>query len=277
MGATVATATGITLSALSEPLPGAEDLSVEDAVDALAMLTLGGLGVVLLRRRVAVGLGRALVLTATLVGATWLCGGLADVITDGGRPPVVAQLLALASSALYIPAFVLLFDAPLLLFPTGRLPSARWRPVAAVAIVGTALAVLSELVAPGLLDEDVRAWGRNPIGVEGLEGAVSVLQGTGLALVLGSVLAGAAAVALRLLRYRGGRRRQMGWFLLGAVPMVLGMLTDVGPSDVAQVASALVIFGGLIGGMGWALLGAPGRVAERDVAPHDHVPVRYLR
>ena len=86
-GAVVATAVGITLSATTARLPGTEPLTVEDAVDAAGMMALGGLGVVLVRRGIATGLGRALVVTAALAGSIWLCGGLADVLAEGSRPP----------------------------------------------------------------------------------------------------------------------------------------------------------------------------------------------
>jgi len=50
----------------------------------------------------------------------------------------------------------------------------------------------------------------------------------------------------------------MWWFVAGFAPMVVGLFTDLGGSPVAEVISALVIFGGLLCGMAWALLGAPG-------------------
>jgi hypothetical protein len=161
-GAAVATAVGIILSATATKLPGASPLTVEDAVDADAEVALGGLGVVLIRRGVAAGLGRALLLIAVLAGAMWLCGGLADAITDGGTPPKAAQLLTLASTVLFLPVFVLLFAAPLLLFPTGHLPSPRWRWVVVAVVSGTVAAIVSLLLTPGALDEDVPAWGGQP-------------------------------------------------------------------------------------------------------------------
>ena len=257
-GAVVATAVGITLSATTTRLPGTEPLTVEDAVDAAGMVALGGLGVVLVRRGIATGLGRALVVTAALAGTIWLCGGLADVLADGSRPPLVAQLLSLASAVLFVPNFVLLFAAPPLLFPTGRLPSPRWRWLVVAAVSGTVASMVSLLFAPGALDDDVPAWGKNPLGVEALDGLTSALEVVGLVLLIGSVPASLAAVVVRLVRYHDARRAQMWWFVAGFAPMVVGLFTDLGGSPVAEVISALVIFGGLLGGMAWALLGAPG-------------------
>lgn len=264
IAALVATAVGITLSATTRQLPGTEALMIEDGVDAVAVLALGALGVVLLRRGVAAGLGRALVLIAVLAGTVWLCGGLGDTLAGGADPSAVARLLTLVASALFIPEFVLLFAGPLLLFPTGRLPSPRWRGVVVSAATGVCLAMMSMLLAPGYVDDDVPARGSNPLGVEALDGVTDVLQAAGLVLVLGSLLLAAAAVAVRLVRYRGARRRQMWWFLGAIAPLAVGLATDPGSSPVAQTIAALVIFGALLGGMGWALLGTPARAVHDE-------------
>jgi hypothetical protein len=84
---------------------------------------------------------------------------------------------------------------------------------------------------------------------------------------LGSALGGAAAVITRLVRYRGARRRQVVWFLAGALPMLVGLFTDPGASVIAQTVSAAVIFGGLIGGMAWALLGGPAHGVDLERPP----------
>ncbi|HEX6578424.1 MAG TPA: hypothetical protein VF082_08650, partial [Jiangellaceae bacterium] len=205
-----------------------------------------------------------LVLTAALVGTVWLCGGLGDALAGGETPSVVAQLLSLASSVLFVPVFVLLYAAPLLLFPTGGLPSPRWRWVVGSTATGVGLAMASMLFAPGPVNDDVPAWGSNPLGVEALDGVIDVLEAAGFVLVLGSLLMAAAAVAVRLVRYRGARRRQMWWFLGGITPLLVGLAVDPGSSSAAQIVSALVIFSAMLGGMAWALLGKPARVVHDE-------------
>jgi hypothetical protein len=267
-GAAVATAVGIILSATATKLPGASPLTVEDAVDAAAEVALGGLGVVLIRRGVAAGLGRALLLIAVLAGAMWLCAGLADAITDGGTPPKAAQLLTLASTVLFLPVFVLLFAAPLLLFPTGHLLSPRWRWVVVAVVSGTVTAIVSMLLAPGALDEDVPAWGDNPLGVQALDGLTSALEVVGLVLLLACVPASLGAVIVRLVRYHDARRAQMWWFVAGVSPLLVGLVTDTGASPVASLVSAVVIFATMLGGMAWALLGTPGRKVATQETRH---------
>jgi hypothetical protein len=259
-----ATAVGVTLSATARQLPGTEVLSIEDGVDAVGVLALGGLGVILIRRGAATGLGRALLLMSELAGIVWLGSGLADAMAGGETPPAMVRLLALGAEVLHIAVPVLLLVAPLLLFPTGRLPSSRWRWAVVSAATGASLAMASMLLAPGYVDDDVHAWGTNPIGVKALDGLIGVVEAAGAVLVLASVLMAAAAVVVRLVRYRGARRRQMWWFLGGIAALVLGVVSDPGSSAVAQTAWALVIFATLLGGMAWALLGPPARAVHDE-------------
>jgi hypothetical protein len=258
-GAAVATAVGIILSATATKLPGASPLTVEDAVDADAEVALGGLGVVLIRRGVAAGLGRALLLIAVLAGAMWLCGGLADAITDGGTPPKAAQLLTLASTVLFLPVFVLLFAAPLLLFPTGHLPSPRWRWVVSPWCPAPSPRLCRCCSHPALSMRTFPRGGDNPLGVQALDGLTSALEVVGLVLLLACVPASLGAVIVRLVRYHDARRAQMWWFVAGVAPLLVGLVTDTGASPVAALVSAVVIFATMLGGMAWALLGTPGR------------------
>ena len=261
--AAVATAIGLTGNRLGG-LPGSEPPTVEDIVDAIGALALGVLGVVLVRRRVADGLGRALAGLAALAGAVWLTGGVADLLAGGGSPSTTARVLNLLSGALFVPLFATMVLGPLLLFPTGTLPSSRWRWLGWLAVTAVVVSMLSILVKPGPIDDEVSAWGTNPLGIQGLAGAIDVVEvGALIGLVL-SALGGAAAVISRLLSYRGARRRQVVWFLAGALPLLIGLFADPGASVIAQTVSAMVIFGGLIGGMAWALLGRPARVENQN-------------
>jgi len=85
------------------------------------------------------------------------------------------------------PVFGLTFTFTLLLFPTGRLPSARWRPIAWLAAVEIIVSSVLAALQPTLPLEDQERTIPNPIGIRGLpapeQGAV------------GAVLLGMFAVA----------------------------------------------------------------------------------
>ena len=111
----------------------------------------------------------------------------------------------------------------MLLFPTGRLPSRRWRIVAWTAFLGPALRVLADAFTPGPLITHL--YVNNPFGVAaGIGGgfttydlfpAATVL---GMTLLLTSSLAALFSLILRLHRARGDERQQVKWFLFAAVP-----------------------------------------------------------
>ena len=266
---TVAGAAGFWMSMTSPKLPGTEALTLEDAVDAVALLLFGVLGAALLVKGRATGLGRALLLTGGMIALDYLLSGFADAIAEGQpRPVAAARLLNIASEAAFVVAFFLLALAPLFLFPTGRLPSRRWRLVAGAAVLGCGVSVLSVLLTPGPVDEDVTAWGENPIGLHAVPGLMDALETAGMALLAVSLVAGLAAFVIRWLRYRGPRRQQMAWFTIGVVVQVTGLLTDnSGKPVVVEVLTALAIFAAMLWGIGWPLLGPLGSLAD---AP-DHV------
>jgi hypothetical protein len=65
----------------------------------------------------------------------------------------------------WIPMFGLVFVATPLLFPTGRLPSAHWRPLAAVAAVTTVALELLAALQPTIQLQGENYWVDNPIGL----------------------------------------------------------------------------------------------------------------
>ncbi len=112
-----------------------------------------------------------------------------------------------------------------LLFPTGTLPSRRWRPVAWMAAIGSPLSVLGEALKPGPLHTHSSI--DNPVGIEGaLGGVVEVLGAAGaVALNVGVLLSGISLV-LRLRHARGVERQQLKWFVYAAVMMGGGFVAS---------------------------------------------------
>jgi hypothetical protein len=259
----VAAAAGFWMSLTSRDMPGSTALTLEDGVDVVGIMLFGVLGLALLARDRAAGLGRALILMASMIALDYFLHGLADAIAGGdANPPAAARILNLAGESAFIVAFFLLAMSPLFLFPTGRLPSRRWRWAAGAGITGCGVAVLSLLLAPGPVDEDVPAWGDNPIGLDAAPRLIDALEAVGVALLVGSMVLGLAAFVTRWVRYRGPRRQQMAWFTIGVVVQVTGLATDTsGDSVTVEVLVALAIFGAMLFGIGWPLLGPLGSPA----------------
>ena len=128
-----------------------------------------------------------------------------------------------------------------LLFPTGRLLSPGWRPVAwlagVVAAVTTALTSLQpELeAAPGQVIA-------NPIGVAAV-GNPEESPVVPVLIVLLVVLAAAAfgSLVLRFRRSRGEERQQLKWFTYAATLVPLSVVGDALPAPVGDLATALPI------------------------------------
>jgi hypothetical protein len=141
-------------------------------------------------------------------------------VTQPGALPFAVAAAWYGSWAAY-PIFGLAFTFTLLLFPTGRLLSPRWRPIAWLAAIGiTANSVLAALQ-PTLALEYVARTIPNPVGISGLpgleQGAVGIVL-SGLFLVVS--LAACASLVLRFRRARGVERQQLKWFAYAAALMV---------------------------------------------------------
>jgi hypothetical protein len=103
----------------------------------------------------------------------------------------------------------------LLLFPTGRLLSRRWRPVLWANGLAFVLVFLWGFE-PGLLDNFAPLEVTNPFGLEGAQGALGVLGVAGFGLMLGAAVAGLASLVLRFRRARGEERQQLKWLAYAA-------------------------------------------------------------
>jgi len=107
----------------------------------------------------------------------------------------------------------------ILLFPAGKLPSTRWRPVLLLA-VASALGFALRAFSPTVL----RDFGiANPLGVPGFGDAVEQGGPGGLPLIL-FVAFTAAALVRRLRRATGAERQQLKWLISGASSFLLALL-----------------------------------------------------
>ena len=134
------------------------------------------------------------------------------------------ELVGLLAEWCFVPTFAGL-GFVLMLFPSGRLPSPRWRPFAGLGLLATALAMAGFVLRPRLVrlptPGGTSLTFENPLGIRSIGPVPStVLIGTLNSLsVLGTVLLAAAFVSL-VIRYRsGGRevRQQIKWIMLAAV------------------------------------------------------------
>jgi len=141
----------------------------------------------------------------------------------------------------------------LLLFPTGRFLSRRWRAAALAASAAMAAWALALAFDPGPLRNVDGVV--NPVGIEGAGALLDVVAAAGVLILLLSMLVGAAGVIVRFRRARGEERRQLKWLalagayaglaLLGVLALVLIVDTDGGGWDFVTallICSAIAAF-----------------------------------
>ncbi len=143
-------------------------------------------------------------------------------------------------SWIWAPAWFLMLTFLPLLFPDGRLPSPRWRPIAWLAGLSLALSVLGSMLHP-FPDVDNPAY-KNPL--VNLPGGLlwfDLALITGFALSFLSAVAGVGALAVRFRGSRGEQRQQIKWFVYaGVASLVLGVGRSVLATNWALQAMGLI-------------------------------------
>jgi hypothetical protein len=197
---------GLILLVLSREHHGAPVFEqwAEDAVVAIGFSTVGALVAPRFPAGNPVGW---LFCAIGLVGAVLLFSGeyaAYSLFAHPGSLPA-GELFAWVASWLWV-AYAGLFAFLGLLFPDGRPPSPRWRPIAWLVGGAVVAGTLAAAYSPGPV-EGLDAL-RNPVGIEGLPN----LSGSVETLVLALTVAAAASLLVRLRRSSGVERQQIRWF-----------------------------------------------------------------
>jgi hypothetical protein len=168
-------------------------------------------------------------------GLLWTFLGLLDYysvygVAKPGSVPFPAAMAGL-SLWLWVPTVGLPAIYLVLLFPDGRLPSRRWRPLAWLAGAVIVLASVGSGLSPGPIAE--LGGVRNPFG---LEGQPWVVYATNVLLVpfLACILASVVSLILRYRRSWGEERQQIKWIAFAA--------SFVGLGFVGAMVSGLIAF-----------------------------------
>jgi hypothetical protein len=204
----------VTLAASSDP---ADEDTVVAVVEALAFVSIPLVGAVIAAR-----------LPENPYGWVWCALGCVygvlalSAAVSGARPGPDWPVIAAANLAYVSLAGLLLFV--FLLFPTGRLPSRRWRWLSGASVLLGGLLAAATPFAPSMLAPDTPApWA--PDGAVGrlLEDLVTIGTFALFALVLG----GMASVVPRFRHAGPVERQQLKWFALAAAVNAVYFLLDL--------------------------------------------------
>ncbi len=208
-------ATTLALLALFGPLPAWSWSGVAGGLFILAFATTGAL---VASRRPDNPIGWLMCLSAL----AFVVGGVCEEISEYAAREDRWDLVA-AQAAAWVGTYVWLlgvFPAAtflLLLFPDGRLPTPRWRPVAWLAGGSLGVTSVSLALAPGQIEDTPVT---NPVGIPGAADVFDVLVAAGLTLVLVSILASCASLVARFRSASPEQRQQLKWIAY-SVPLLL--------------------------------------------------------
>jgi hypothetical protein len=207
--------------------------TVSDALYALLFLVFPFVGALVASRRPQNPIGWILLAD----GLLWMLLTVIDSYSRYGvaRPgsvPFPVTIGALANTLLWVPTVGLLGIYTILLFPDGKLPSRRWRPLAFFSGVVIVLLSVTGMLAPGPLEN--QGGVRNPFGLEALPWLVGLTNIITPLLPL-CILASAVSMVLRFRRSRGEVREQIKWIafaasfvgLLYLIAMIIGGIFTV--------------------------------------------------
>ena len=185
-----------------------QDQTIGDAVIfAPGLAAMIGVGLVIANRRPRNVIAWILLLQALAIGLSAVTDSWAGVTLLEHPGSLPFGRLAAAWSLVWWP---LLYAGPAaiaFLFPNGKLPSPRWRPVALASAASFVLALLAMITSTGPMDKPYEAF-TSPVAIGGIPEAVRVFFIVVLVLPLG---ASAAAIITRFRRSDGVERLQLKW------------------------------------------------------------------
>jgi hypothetical protein len=204
--------------------------TVSDVLYALLFLAFPFVGALIASRRPQNPIGWILLAD----GLLWMFLTVIDSysrygVAEPGSVPFPVTIGALANTLLWVPTVGLLGIYTILLFPDGKLPSRRWRPLAWFSAAVIVLLGVTGTLAPGPLEN--QGGVRNPFGLEALPWLVVATYVITPLLPL-CILASAVSMVLRFRRSRGEERQQIKWIafaasfvgLLYLTAMVIGVI-----------------------------------------------------
>jgi hypothetical protein len=156
----------------------------------------------------------------TLFGAGLLAGAYSSlyVTPSGGNGGPFAFELLFVSGLWFVPVIAVGTTTLLLLYPTDTLLSARWRLVAAAAILGSVIWDLGVLFRPGIIDNSSLTNVRNPLGAPAqLTPLFDLVAPISNVLVLAAIFLSAVSLFVRYRRGDSIVRAQLRWIGLVAV------------------------------------------------------------
>jgi hypothetical protein len=220
-------------TAVEQQVDGGSDPNTFAWTLGVLILVTSSVGLVLVAQRPGNRIGLLLASGATLLAWAFTAYGVAALrFVSDGPTDLAGGLASLLGQVLIIPSIFLTFVASALLFPDGRLPGQGWHTPVRLVVGAIALGTILTIVSP---------WARvnglpdNPLALPLPTGVADVAGGLSAAALIGGLVMGVMAIAVRYRRSTGIERAQVKWLLaaiaIAALVFPLSWATDVGPDD----------------------------------------------
>jgi hypothetical protein len=223
------------------PVPTEDRSPLDATIEALGFVGIPVVGALIAAR-----------LPGNVYGWLWCATGLAAGLAEVAGPLV--HLLGgprwvglLIESYAFVGLLALVFFV-ILLFPTGRLPTHRWRWVARAVVLSELLLVLVLPLVPGPSGPAAAPWAPRGAAARYLTAGIQV----GVVTMFGLILVAILSVVFRFRRAGPVERRQLTWFMYaavlngvflveGGVLGVLGVLVDTALTSVGFLLLAAAV------------------------------------
>jgi len=235
---------GMALAYVDRHLVPVSGWDFSSVFEEASFIAIPAVGFVLASRRPGNRVGWILLGSGLVLGLGFFCERYSQrgLVAAPGSLPAARAAAWFLNWAWAIPAAGLAFT--LLLFPTGRLRSRRWRPAAWFVAAVFALYTAAQVARAG------RVWA-DPYTVLS-DGWYPGSHTAAAILVPAALLAGAAAVTVRLARSSGEERLQLKWFATAAllviaaiIPLSLAPQIGLSPAVAGAAVSVLKVAFGL--------------------------------
>jgi hypothetical protein len=233
-------------STVSDRPFGGETGDSSVVANLLTLLPFSVVGAIIASRHPRNTIGWLFCSVGVTIGLNSFAGDYAEFwLASGFGMSGLGETAAWFSSWLWIVLALLPTSLLLLLFPDGRLPSPRWRPVARGAALGIAGSVVGYALRAGPLEDFPQI--ANPYGVDSpIVGMVGV---AGSIVAAGSLVASVVSLIVRLRSVGSEQRQQIKWLAYGGAVVVCGVCVG-GLTILWSVPVSIVI-------MSVSLLGLP--------------------
>jgi signal transduction histidine kinase len=185
----------------------------------IAFSMFGVVGAMVLSRAPGNRIGGLLMYAACTTAIGFVFGELTTYLFDRGTTegPVVVAAAAISSVGWVFGILPVLFLLPVL-FPDGRPPSPRWRPLIWAVVVFLVLLGVSGVFGEEFLTgSSERAEIRNPLYLRSLSESLAISDAVINVALIGILGAAVAAMVIRFRRSRDVERQQIKWVLLAFV------------------------------------------------------------